>query len=137
MTTTAHRAEVGAGGKQPASESLGPSRRDWEEQFGGSDLQEAPSLLNPAFSPAVGEEPEVADTDETARQNVQQKAAQEFCGLQAKRFDAAVLAVILPAETDSGAVDGEQVVIGDRHAVGVTAQILDYSAPAAAQKRRP
>jgi len=53
---------------------------------------------------AIGEQPEVADADEAAREHVQQEAPQEF--LDAERHDLrpSSIRVILPAELDD-AVD--------------------------------
>ena len=49
---------------------------------------------------AIGEHPEMSDAHEAARDDVQEKAAQEFVGVQGQDLHAVVVGVVCPAEPD-------------------------------------
>ena len=72
----------------------------------------------------MSEEAEVANADESRRQQVQQKAAQEL--IDRKRHEALLVFVrrIAPAESDSASVEGDQAMVGDGHPVRVAAEIV-------------
>ena len=78
-------------------------------------------------APSIGEEPEVADAHEAARENVEKEAAKELGGRQRHRPPAVSPGVVLPpacrepsrTEAHLAGVHADQPVIGDRHAVGL------------------
>ena len=86
------------------------------EQFSG----ERQELL----SEAVGEQAVVADAYEAPGQNVEEEAVQELHGVEPHR---ALLAVrmIPPAKADVFAVEGDEAMVADGHAVGVAAQVAE------------
>ena len=84
-------------------------------------------------APSVGEEPEVTDLDEAAREDVEEKAGQELGGRQGHRPHAVPPGVVFPpacrepsrTEAHLAGVHADQPVIGDRHAVGIAAEVLE------------
>ena len=73
----------------------------------------------------MGQKTEVADADEAGGKHVEQEAAQEF--LDRKGHEALLVAVrgVSPTKGDLPALEGDQAVIGDRHAVGVATEITE------------
>src|SRR4051812_38904941 len=67
----------------------------------------------------------MADTNESFRQNVHEKSANELFG--GNRHQALFIAarVILPAECDVIAIECNQPVVGDRNAMGITSEVAD------------
>src|SRR5579883_440519 len=75
---------------------------------------------------AVGQETEVADALETGWQGVQQEAAEELFGGQGQDFGLVWMAVVFPLKRDLILLKCQQALIGDGHAVGVAAEILEH-----------
>ncbi len=76
----------------------------------------------------------MADAYEPCREDVQDKAAQELLGTQAHEFDFVAVGVVTPAELHPFAVEADEAVVGDCHAMCVASQILEHSSSAG--KRR-
>jgi len=82
---------------------------------------------------AVRQEAEVADAHEARRENVEEEAAEELLSRERHRLHAVPPGVVLPpacrepsrTEADPTLVRADQPVIGDRHAVGVAAEVLE------------
>ena len=74
---------------------------------------------------AAGEEAEVADAVEVFGQDMEQEAADELFGGEGQGLEAAVMAVVAPAEADLTVLDGEEAVVGDGDAVGVLAEVVE------------
>ena len=72
------------------------------------------------------EEAERADADKAARQDVEQKAAQEL--LRTERYDFLLTAVgiIFPAETNLVMLESHESMVRDRHAMGVAGEIAEH-----------
>jgi hypothetical protein len=68
---------------------------------------------------------------ETVWQDVQQEAADELVGVQGHHFLAVVVAIVLPAKGDRIVVDSGQAGVGDCHAMGISAEIIEHSLRAA------
>jgi len=71
----------------------------------------------------VGHEAKMPDSHEAFRQDVQEKSADELAGREGHRALLIAVSVIPPTERDLVAVEGKQSMIGDRHAVRITAEI--------------
>src|ERR1700692_3206799 len=71
----------------------------------------------------MGLKPEVADADESRRQYVQQKSAQEFVDRQRHQTLLVFVSRIAPAESHTARVEGNEAVVGDGHPMGVLAEI--------------
>jgi hypothetical protein len=86
---------------------------------------------------AIAEQLVVADAVETGRQDVQEEAADEFRRLQGHRFLAvgSIGAVVRVAEGDVAVLDGEQPLVGDRHAMGVAPDVVEDLVRAAKQRQ--
>src|SRR5260370_3751894 len=67
---------------------------------------------------AVGEQAVVTDAMEAGWEDVEQEAAHELAGVETHDLApmTAVLAIVLPVETDMGRVKIEQTAVGDRDA---------------------
>src|SRR5882757_5574454 len=89
---------------------------------------------------AIGHEAEVADAVETVWQSVQEKATDELVGRELHDLAGAVLAIILPGESDVIIFDGGQAAVGDGDAVRIATEIgerLGGSAERLLLHRRP
>jgi hypothetical protein len=77
-------------------------------------------------APAIGQEPEKADADKAAGQDVEQEAAQEL--LRTKRHDSLLISmgIIFPAESNLVMVESHEAVVGDGHAMGVAGEIAEH-----------
>ena len=61
---------------------------------------------------------------EAARQDMQQEAAEEFYGVEGPRAQPVATLVVLVAKAHLAVFEGEQPLLGDRHAMRITGQIL-------------
>ena len=83
----------------------------------------APSCVGAA---SRGEEAEIADADEALRQDVQEKAAEEFIGVERQRADLAAVAIVLPPKRDRVVGDVDEPVIRDGDAVRVPREVVQH-----------
>src|SRR5260370_25767016 len=74
---------------------------------------------------AVGEKAGVTDAMEAGWEGVEQEAAHELAGVETHDLApmTAVLAIVLPVETDMGRVKIEQTAVGDRDAMRIAREI--------------
>src|SRR5712691_699505 len=74
-----------------------------------------------------GKKPVVADAVKARRQDVEQKAADEFAGGQSHRLRIlrSIGTVVLVGEADAAILDVEQSVIGNRHAMRVATDVVE------------
>src|SRR5467141_3733964 len=74
---------------------------------------------------AVGEQAVVTDAMEAGWEDVEQEAAHELAGVETHDLApmTAVLAIVLPVETDMGRVKIEQTAVGDRDAMRIAREI--------------
>ena len=77
------------------------------------------------------EEAEVADADEALREDVQEKAPEEFVDVERQRADLAPVPIVLPPKRDGVVGDGDEPVIGDGDAVGVPREVVQHVGGAA------
>ena len=71
----------------------------------------------------VGEEPEVADAHEAARQQVQEETAQELVDRQSQEPLLVGVRGVSPAEGDVALLKGDESAVGDSDAVGIATEI--------------
>ena len=74
----------------------------------------------------IGEQAEVADAHEAAREHVQQKAPEEFVDGERHDLRAPAIGVILPAKLDDAVGETDQPRVRDRDPVRVATEILEY-----------
>src|SRR6266404_886073 len=74
----------------------------------------------------VGKESEVPDAHETFGKHVQQEAAQEFIERKSQQLLFVVVSGVAPTKSDHLLGKRDQAMIGDGHAMGVAAQILEH-----------
>jgi len=77
-------------------------------------------------APSIGQEPERADADKTAGQDVEQEAAQEL--LRGERHFSRLITVgiILPTESNLIILKSHEAMVGDGHAMSVTGEIAEH-----------
>lgn len=75
---------------------------------------------------AIREQAEVANAHKAARHDVEQKASQEFVGLQRQDLYAVMVSVILSAELDAAVAMIDEPIIRERDAVGVPTQVVEH-----------
>jgi len=85
-------------------------------------------------SPAVRQEAEVTDAHKPKRQQMEQKAAQEFLNRKAHAPLAVAVGRVSPPERDLAIGERNQSVVGDSNAVGIGAEVAENAFRAA--KRR-
>src|SRR5271167_2064171 len=75
---------------------------------------------------AVGQETEIADAHETFREQMQKEAAQELIDRKRQQLLFVVVGGIAPTKRDLAISKRDQSMVGDGHAMGVTAQITEH-----------
>ena len=93
---------------------------------GGGCPRRSPAPRQRASTRAIGEQAEVANAHEAARHDVEQKASQEFVGLERQDLHAVVVGVVLPAEPDAAVVVIDEPIIRERDAVGVPPEVVEH-----------
>ena len=78
------------------------------------------------FLGAVGQEAKMADTHEAIGQDMEEKAAGEFFGIESHRFQPVFVSSVSVAKSDLAVFEGEDTVIGQSHAVGVAAEVVKH-----------
>ena len=73
---------------------------------------------------AVGEEAEETDANEALGQHVEEEAPEEFVGAEGHDPLLAAMGVVLPPETDLAVLEGDQPMVGNGDAMGVTGQVV-------------
>ena len=76
-------------------------------------------------APSVGEKAEVADAHEARGKHVEQEAVQELLDRQGHQALLVAVRGVSPAEGNLVPREGDQAVIGDRHAVGIAAEVTE------------
>jgi len=66
------------------------------------------------------------NTHEALRKDVQQKTCQEFIDGQGQQFLFVAVSGIAPTKSDLAIGKGDQAMVGDGHAMGVAAEILQH-----------
>jgi len=92
----------------------------------GTNLQQLLAEGQKLFSAPIPKEAGKADTDEPARQDMQQEATQELFGGHRHFTLLAAVGVVLPPEADFAVGDIQNPMIGDGDAVGVAGQVLQH-----------
>jgi hypothetical protein len=75
---------------------------------------------------AIGQEAEVPDAHEAIRKQVQQEATKEFMERESHQSLFIVMGGVTPAKGDFVVGERDQSVVGDSHAMSVTAQITEH-----------
>jgi hypothetical protein len=73
---------------------------------------------------AVGQETDMAQALTALGQDMQEQTAEELVGRQGQGLAAIALAAIAQAEAHLSAVDSQDAVVGDSHAVGRASEIV-------------
>lgn len=102
---------------------VGNGRTRTERSF-GVDQRTGPGDVGSAV--AIGEEPVIADTRESWRENVLEETTQELDAVQGHRLLGVVVGIVAPGEGDGLSVEGEDATVGDGDSVGVVGQIPEH-----------
>ncbi len=81
---------------------------------------------NQRTTAAAGEETEVPDADEATREYMQQEATQEFVHVQSQESLFVFVSGVSPAEGDLVVQEGSEPAVGNRNAMGVSAEIAKH-----------
>ena len=71
----------------------------------------------------VGEEAVVADADEAAGQEVEQKAAQKGGGVEGGEPGDVAVSAVLPTEGDKAVLQGDEPIVGEGDAIGIATEV--------------
>src|SRR5580700_8485691 len=116
----------------PAAKRTLPQRVNGERRRGGARcwrmglLEQARTEWEEFCSPPIGEEAEVADAHEAARQQVQEEAAQELIDGQSQQPLLVAVSGVAPAKGDVAVGQSNQPMVGDSDAVSVSAEIAQH-----------
>ncbi len=77
-------------------------------------------------APTASQEAVMADAHETLRKDVQQEAPQELIDRQGSELLLIVVRGIAPTKSNLVILERDQAMVGDGHAMGVTAEILRH-----------
>ena len=75
---------------------------------------------------AVGQKAEVADTHEAVGEHVEEKTADEFVSIKRQSLFSIPVFSVPVAEGDQAVLHVEDTVIGQSHAVGVAAEVVEH-----------
>ena len=89
-------------------------------------LEQARTEWQEFCSPPVGEESEVADAHKTARQQVQEEAAQELFDRQSHEPFLVAVGGVAPAKGDVAVGKSNQPAVGNGDAMSVSAEIAQH-----------
>jgi hypothetical protein len=115
---------AGVGGRMVIGFERGRWRRFGRCPFRvGSEKRAA--AFDRSLAPAVGEEAVGADADEVDGEDVEEEAACELAGFKGHGPLLVGMGVVLPGEGHGVRIDGEEAMVGDGDAVGVSGQVLE------------
>jgi hypothetical protein len=75
---------------------------------------------------AIGEEPERADADKAAGQDVEQEAAQELLRRERHHSLLITVGIILPPESNLVMLESDEAIVGDGYAMSVAGEIAEH-----------
>ena len=118
-------------GQRERSMPVSSSSRSWADSFGdfrqsGIESQQFAALRESVFFGSVGQKAEVTDTHEAIGQYVEEKTADEFVGIKGHSLFSIPIFSIPIAQGDLAVLDGEDAVVGQSHAVGVAAEVIEH-----------
>ena len=102
-----------------AADSDGASSSRWLTEQGPAPRQRRSTR-------AIREQAEVANAHEAARHDVQEKASQEFVGLERHDLHAVVVGVVLPPKPDAAVTVLDEPIIRQRDAVRVPPEVVEH-----------
>jgi hypothetical protein len=91
----------------------------------GRSSQELEAKWQASGASSVGQKAKVADAHEARGKHVEQEAAQELLDRQGHQALLVAVRGVSPAEGNLVPREGDQAVIGDRHAVGIAAEVTE------------
>ena len=74
----------------------------------------------------ISHEAEMADLDQTGRQDVEEKPADKLDGVQRHELGLVVMGRVSPAKRDPATLHRDEAPVGDGNPVGVACQILEH-----------
>ena len=98
--------------------------RDLSLSFAVVCTQQSPALCEHTATPAVGKKAEVADADQTLRQNVDQESAQKLICGDCHDLLLAAVRMVFPEKQDPIILERNQSMVGDGDAVRIASEIV-------------
>jgi hypothetical protein len=93
---------------------------------GRSHAEKLTAMLQLLLPMGIGEEAVIADAVESARENVQEEAADELVGRESHGFLLIVVAIVSPGEFYLTIFDIDDPMIGDGHPVAVATNVVHH-----------
>ncbi len=78
----------------------------------------------------VGKQSVVSDAHQSGRQNVEQEAAERLLHVEGHEPIRVASCAVVPAKGHAAVIEGDELVVGDGHAVGVAAEVAQHLAGA-------
>ena len=91
---------------------------------GGGCAKQLAAACEGGLPSSIGEEAEMADADQTLRQDVKKKSAQELICRNGHDLLLAAVSIVPPAEGDAMVLKGHETMVGDGDAMGVAGQVV-------------
>src|SRR5437867_3519838 len=91
----------------------------------GGLAEETSAVIEFFAAVAVGQDPEMSNTDEPVRDDMEQEPTEELLRFELHDLACVGVGVVLPAEPNHSVFETEDALIGDGHAMGVPAQVLE------------
>src|SRR4029077_5347443 len=88
--------------------------------------EQSPTEGQDSGTAAIGQEPERADGDKTARQDGEQETAQKLLRTERHHSLLITVGIILPAKSNLIMLESHEAVVGDGHAMGVAGEIAEH-----------
>src|SRR6266496_124273 len=98
--------------------------RDLSMSFAVVCTKQSPAPCEHTAMPAVGKKAEVADADQTLRQNVDQESAQKLIYGDCHDLLLAAVRIVFPEKRDPIIVERNQSMVGDGDAVRIASEIV-------------
>ena len=89
-------------------------------------IDQLPSELDAARPDAVRKKAVVADADQSRRQHMRQKAAEELVDVEGEQLLGVAVCVVSIAEADAFAVEGDDPGVADGDAMGVVGEVREH-----------
>ena len=92
--------------------------------YAAFSIQQSPAACEGTPPPSVGEKAEVADADQALWENVDQESAQKLSGRNGHDLLLAAMRIVFPAKRYPIILEGNESMVGNGDAMGVTSEIV-------------
>ena len=100
-----------------------PGLRFFSRIFRWRDVEQLSAQVQLQLPVAIGKKSVMSNAVQAIRQSVKQETADELISIERHHLPLAVVAIILPSECDTIAIDVDEAGIGDGNSVGVASEV--------------